>query len=502
MSKILRGGRLKSVRADVAKFTSSIKDDARLLNAVVAINKAHVIMLVEQKIIAKKDGVALLAALDKNSELTLDASMEDVHMAVEEAVLKEAGTEAGGNLHIAKSRNDQVATALRMTLRNELITLMRSIAHVQEHLAEVAEDHLTTVILEYTHLQPAQPVTFAHYLISYIDSLERDMQRVQGAYGRVNMCPLGAAALATTSFPIDRDRTAELLGFKGLVENSIDAVGSRDFIAETLAALTLTAVNLSRLSEDLIIWSSPDFGVVEFPDEFTSTSSIMPQKKNPEVLEIIRARASHVIGNFVAVTAAMKSLPSTYNLDFQEITPKLWESIENVRASLDMIHKLIPKIKITCDVSKKALKSFVAATELANMLVRKYNIPFRSAHKIVGSLVKTLLDAKLTFADATPKLVQKAAEESTGVKLAFKAEDLKALADPLKLVEVCNVKGGPAPIEVKRALCEREKNVLRTKSNISKMDKELEEAESKLDATVNSYLQTKKSENITFKNNT
>ena len=492
MSKILHGGRLGSIREDVAKFTSSIKDDARLLNAVVAINKAHVVMLTEQKIISKQDATALLAALAKASDIQLDSSMEDVHMAVEEAVLKEAGTEAGGNLHIAKSRNDQVATAIRMQLRNELLILMRSVAHVQEHLAEVAEDHLETVILEYTHLQPAQPVTFAHYLLSYLDALERDMQRIQSAYTRVNLCPLGAGALATTSFPINRDRTAELLGFSGLVENSIDAVGSRDFVEETLAVLALIAVNLSRLAEDLIIWSSPDFGVVELPDEFTSTSSIMPQKKNPEVLEIIRARASYILGNFVTVTATVKSLPSTYNLDFQEITPRLWESIDIARASLDMFHKLLPKIKVTTDISDKAQKSFVAATELANLLVRDFNVPFRSAHKIVGTLVKNLMDAKLTFANVTSKMLQKAAIDSTGIKLTLKAEDIAALADPLKLVEVCNVKGGPAPLEVKRALCEREKQVVATKSNILKMDKLLEEAENELESTIQKIVPAKK----------
>ena len=458
-------------------------------------------MLAEQKIIAKSEAVALLAALSKTLDIQLNSSMEDVHMAVEEAVLKDAGVGAGGNLHIAKSRNDQVATAIRMQLRNELLTMMRSISHLQEHLAEVAEDHLRTVILEYTHLQPAQPVTFAHYLLSYVDAFQRDMQRLQSAYTRVNLCPLGAGALATTSFPIDRDRTAELLGFKGLIENSIDAVGSRDFVAEPLADLTFIAVNLSRLAEDLIIWSSPDFAVVELPDEFTSTSSIMPQKKNPEVLEVIRARASHILGNFTTVAAVVKSLPSTYNLDFQEITPKLWESIDSVRASLDMLHKLAPKLKVTEDVSEKALKNFVAATELANLLVRKYNVPFRSAHKIVGAIVKELLDAKKTFADATPQMLQKGAEESAGIKLSVKPADIATLADPLKLVEACNVKGGPAPAEVKRALCEREEQILSTKSNISKMEKELEEAENKLETTIKTYLPTTKTSSANFKNN-
>ncbi|MBT0159666.1 argininosuccinate lyase [Candidatus Bathyarchaeota archaeon A05DMB-2] len=500
MSKILRGGRLSPVREDVAKFTSSMKDDARLSKAVFAINKAHVVMLMEQKILKQSDGTKLLQALANCSNAELDASAEDVHMAVEEAVLKETGAETGGNLHIAKSRNDQVTTAIRMELRNQMLSLMRAITHVQDHLMEVAEEHVNTVILEYTHLQPAQPVTFAHYLLSYVDALERDLQRLQNAYARVNLCPLGAGALATTSFPINRDRTAELLGFSGLVENSIDAVGSRDFVTETIAALTLIAVNLSRFAEDLIIWSSPDFGVLELPDEFTSTSSIMPQKKNPEVLEVIRARASHVIGDFVASAAAVKSLPSTYNLDFQEITPKLWASIENVQASLDMFHKLLPKLKVTADVSGKANASFVAATELANLLVRKYNVPFRTAHKIVGALVKSLIEAKLTFKDATPTLLQKAAEDVASIKLTVKTEDLKALANPLALVEACRVKGGPAPAEAKRALDARKKRLLLTKSNILQMDKELEEAENKLEKAVQAYFPVSSSGNAKLKN--
>ncbi len=500
MSKLLRGGRLSPAREDIAKFTSSMKDDTRLAKAVVDINKAHVVMLMEQKILKQSDGTKLLQALATLSTKNLDVSAEDVHMAVEEAVLKEAGEVAGGNLHIAKSRNDQVATAIRMELRNELLSLMNAVSHVQDHLVEVAEVHVNTVILEYTHLQPAQPITFAHYLMSHYSALERDLQRLQSAYTRVNFCPLGAGALATTSFPINRDRTAKLLGFNGIAENSVDAVGSRDFITETLAVLTLVAINLSRFAEDLIIWSSPDFGVVELPDEFTGTSSIMPQKKNAEVLEVIRARASHVIGDFVASATAVKSLPSTYNLDFQEITPKLWASMENVLASLNMFHKMLPKLKVTADVSGKANTSFVAATELANVLAREYDVPFRTAHKIVGAFVKSLIEAKLTLADATPVMLQKAAQRAVGMELIVKAEDLKALADPLALVEACNVKGGPAPIEVRKALDAWKKKWFSTKSEIMQMEKNLEEAENNLKNTVQSYFPTNSSENVKLKN--
>jgi len=499
MSKILHGGRIPSVRRDVAEFTSSIRDDVKLSKAVIDINKAHVIMLMEQKIIKRLDGAKLLEALTKNADIRLDPSAEDVHMAVEEVVIKEVGLETGGNLHIAKSRNDQVATAIRMELRGKLLTLMLSLIQTQESLLEMAEKHVKTVILGYTHLQPAQPVTFAHYLLSQFDALERDLQRLREAYARVNLCPMGAAALATTSFPINRERVAALLGFSGIAENSIDAVGSRDFILETTAVLTIIAVNLSRFAEDLIVWSSPDFGVIELPDGFASTSSIMPQKKNPEVLEVIRARATHVLGDFVSSAAGLKSLPSTYNLDFQEITPKLWEAIEVNSNCLGMFSKLIPNLKVSPDVSDKALASFAAATELANMLVRKYNVPFRSAHRIVGSLVKLLIESKLTFLDATSGLLQKVAQEAVGIKLAVNEKDLVESLDPLKIVETYKVRGGPASTEVKRALAARKKNMVLMRSDVSKLKQKLDKAENVLESTVKSYCEADSPEDASFK---
>ena len=480
MSKILRGGRLSSARKNVAEFTSSIKDDAKLKSAVVQINTAHVIMLTEQGIIKPSDGAKLLEALTTDLNVKLDASSEDIHMAVEEAVLEKTGPETGGNLHVAKSRNDQVATAIRIALRQKLLTLMYSVTELQEALAQTSEKHLETVILAYTHLQPAQPVTFAHYLLSRYDALDRDLQRLKSAYARVNVCPMGAGALATTSFPINRKRVCELLGFDGLLENSIDAVGSRDFMLETNAVLTLIAVALSQMAEDLVVWSSPDFGVIELPDDFTSTSSIMPQKKNPEVPEVIRARAGHVLGDFVASAAAMKNMPSTYNLDFQEITPKLWSALESVTNSVTILAQLIPNLKVVSDVSVKSSASFVAATELANMLVREYGVPFRSAHKIVGSLVKSLLAAKQTLADVTPGIVRKIAQSSAGIELSVKAEDLISLSNPLKIVKSYKVIGGPAPSEVKRALLARKKNLAVAKSALHKMKQRLKEAEDNL----------------------
>lgn len=484
MSKMLHGGRLGNVREDVAKFCSSRKDDARLAEAVLEVNKAHVVMLMEEKIVQWSEGAKILSSLDKIDSKKLDPNAEDVHMAIEESVIAETGPEIGGNLHIAKSRNDQVTTAIRMVLRQELQELMQLTLNMQQSLVDTASKHTQTIILEYTHLQPAQPVTFAHYLMSYTDSLGRDLERLESAYSRVNRCPLGAGALATTSFSINRKKTAALLGFDEVMENSIDAVGSRDYIVETQAALTLLAVNLSRLAEDLIIWSSPEFGTIELPDEFTSTSSIMPQKKNPEVLEVIRARASHVLGDFVAATAAIKSLPTTYNLDFQEITPKLWSSIDNLSTSLDMFAKLIPGIKVSNNVEDKAASGFVGATELANIFVRKYNIAFRTSHKIAGAIVKSLIDSNKTLIDVTPELVQKIALDNVNIKLTAKKQDLLECTNPRKLVEMYKVLGGPSPKEVYRAIKAKNKTLKKLQADINKLKGNMANAKNTLDKTV------------------
>jgi argininosuccinate lyase len=499
MSKLLRGGRLDAIRKDVTKFTSSIESDKRLLKSVVRINQAHTVMMMEQKIIEWTDGVKLLQALKEAETAKLNLSLEDIHVSLEEMIIEKAGVEIGGNLHIGKSRNDQVSTAVRMELRQNLIHLMTSIIKLQEELIKLAKKHVETVVPGYTHLQPAQPVTFAHFLLSHVDSLERDLHRLGEAYQRVNLCPMGAGALATTSFPINRERVTDLLGFGGVLENSIDAVGSRDFILETIAHLAIMAVGVSRLAEDLIVWGSSEFGIVEFPDDFSSTSSIMPQKKNPEVLEIIRARTSHILGNFVTSATTLKALPSTYNLDFQEITPRLWESLESLTRSLDMLSKLIPQLKVTKNAFNKSLLGFSTATELANMLVRKHKVPFRTAHKIVGSLVKTLMESKLTLSDVTPKLIQKVAKASCNLSLNVKMEDIRASTSPLEFVKAHNVSGGPSPKQVKKMLITRKQWVDQSKSRLAGEKTKLNKAENLLRSLIKSYLSSDNSKGAKLK---
>jgi len=493
LSKLLRGGRIGSARKDVVEFTASLQSDKKLLEAVIKINKAHVTMLLEQKIISAQMGTELLQALSElDPEMKFEQSVEDVHLAVEEEVNKKVGVEIGGNLHIAKSRNDQVATAIRMTLRTNLFELMNLVVNLQDSLIELAEQHTETLVPAYTHLHPAQPVTFAHILVSYIDALQRSLKRLEETLPRVNLCPMGAGAIATTSFRINRDRTAELLGFSKVHENSIDAVSSRDFILETLADLTLLAIDISRMAEDLILWSSPDFGIVDLPEGFAFTSSIMPQKKNPDVLEVVRARMSQVLGNFVASATTMKALPSGYNLDFQEITPKLWESLETVADSLCMLSELTKNLNVNKDVFGKPVLKFATTTELANMLVKKYNVPFRTSHRIVGAAVKNLLDKGMALSELTPELLNKTAKDVAEITLAIKLADIKDSVNPKKFVENHKTMGGPAPAEVKRMLKNRKQLTAQSKTNLKEKKGMLEKADKQLKSVVQRYKLQKK----------
>ncbi|MBN1785261.1 MAG: argininosuccinate lyase [Candidatus Bathyarchaeota archaeon] len=492
MSKLLRGGRISSARKDVVEFTASIKSDQKLLEAVIKINQAHVTMLLEQQIIKPSTAAKLLAALNEiDPKMKLDQTLEDVHLAVEEEINKKIPKDVAGNLHIAKSRNDQVATAIRMALRTSLHDLINLIVTLQDSLIKLAEKHTETLVPSYTHLHPAQPVTFAHILVSYVDALQRSIMRIKGALPRINLCPMGAGAIATTSFPINRERTAELLGFSAVLENSIDAVGSRDFILETLADLTILATDVSRIAEDLIVWSSPDFGIIDLPESFAFTSSIMPQKKNPDVLEVIRARMSQILGNFVISATTLKALPSGYNLDLQELTPKLWESIETVSASLYVLSELTIHLNVNKDVFSKDVLHYSTTTELANLLVKKYDVPFRMSHKIVGAVVKTLLEKKLTLLNLKSELVNKTAENVAGITLAVKQADIKDSIDPKKFVESHNTLGGPAPAEVKRMLKNRKQLTAHSKKSLETHKKGLEEADLKLKSAIHKYALTK-----------
>jgi len=489
VSELLRKGRLTSVRKDVVEFTSSAEYDRKILKHVVSINKAHVVMLVETEIVSSDDGAKILGALvSLDRRLELSAEVEDAHMAVEEEVIRATGDAVGGNLNLAKSRNDQVATAIRMNLRQEILELAEVILLLEEVLIQKAEDDPGKIIVAYTHLQPAQPVTFAHYLLAQCDVLRRDLQRLREAYGRVDLCPMGAGALATTSFSISRELVADLLGFAGVLENSLDAVGSRDFVLEVLAALSVLAVDVTRLVEDLVVWSTSEFGTVKLPDGFAFTSSIMPQKKNPDVLEVIRSRMSMIIGGFVASATVLKSLPSTYNMDFQEVTPKLWEAFETARSCLAMFSKLVPDLEVGSTFPAKPALTFITSTELANMLVRNHKVPFRTAHRIVGAVVKKLLEEDRSLNDLTPELLAQVSKEILESPLNVEAKEVQSAVDPSSFIESHKVRGGPSEREVGRMLILRREWLDVDRAWFSQRSEKLKEAEKSLDSRVESLM--------------
>jgi len=400
MSSLLRGGRLTRRRADVVNFISSSEADRRITRPTVLVNEAHVVALQKSRAIqsvAAKKILRALRHLEQSEPPT--RGVEDVHVAIEEAVTRRTGTEVGGLLHLGKSRNDQVVTAVRITLRDGLLDLSDLLIGLELCLIRLAKRHQNTVFPGYTHLQPAQPISFGHYLIANCFSLIRDSERLTEAYSRINQSPMGAAAIAGTSVPLDRHLVAKLLGFEGLVEASLDAVGGRDFALEALAVLALTANDLSRISTDLIFYSSSEVGLVELPDEFASTSSIMPQKKNADPLELIRAKAAKVAGIFSSAVSLMHGLTSGYNLDYQEITPMLWESVDEVAACVRVLAALTPRLRIDALVASRAYLDFTAATELANLLVRMEHMPFRTAHQRVGALVRSAVKDGKTLRD-------------------------------------------------------------------------------------------------------
>ncbi|TEU03872.1 argininosuccinate lyase, partial [Candidatus Aerophobetes bacterium] len=379
----------------VKEFTSSINIDNKLYKYDIAGSIAHAKMLSQCGIIKKEEAERITQALEeieKDIEKgKVDFSQkEDIHLAIEEELIKREG-EIGEKLHTARSRNDQIALDERLYLREEISEIIDLISTFQGTLLGIAEKNLKVIMPGYTHLQYAQPIFFSHHLLAYFWMLERDRERLRDCYGRVNVMPLGAGALAGTSLPIDREYVAKLLNFPKISENSLDTVSDRDYIMEFLSDVTLLMMHLSRLSEDIILWSSPLFSFIEISDTFATGSSIMPQKKNPDVAELIRGKTGRVYGSLISLLTSMKALPLSYNRDMQEDKPPLLESIEIVKTSLKLYPRMLDKIKINKENMRKAAeKGFFAATDLTDYLVEK-GVSFRKAHQIIGTIVKECL---------------------------------------------------------------------------------------------------------------
>jgi argininosuccinate lyase len=442
----------------VGEYTSSMRADVRIFEPVVQINMAHIMMLAERRIIPKGDAVAILRALselhDRGVEaLELKPELEDIHMAVEKFIIGATSEEVGGKLNTAKSRNDQVATAIRMTLRKEILEVQGALLNLINNLISLAEKNMKTIMPGYTHLQVAQPTTFAHYLAAYSSAFLRDVIRLSHAFEMANSCPMGAGALAGTSFPIDRGRVARLLGFKHILENTMDAVSSRDFALEAISALAILMTDLSRLAEDLVLWASSEFDMVEMPEEFAAASSIMPQKKNPIVAEIARAKAGRLAGDLLGALTIMKALPQSYSLDMQDLTPLLWDAVDQARDSVEVMSKLIGAIEPKSDVMRRrAEEGFAAATELADTLVRRAGLAFREAHAVVGRMIAKAVEEGRLQRDLKVEDLKDASREILGKEIQISEEEFKGALDVARCVEVRALLGGPAPKAVKLQL--------------------------------------------------
>jgi argininosuccinate lyase len=454
----LRSGRLKGkMTADAASFTSSFEYDKRIFNADIQCNIAHTTMLKEQGIIAAVDANKIIKSLKElESEginaLTFDSSAEDIHMALENYVTSKIG-EVAGFMHTGKSRNDQVATDLRLILKEEIEEIEIDILNFIEIILEMASNHTETVMVGYTHLQHAQPTTFAHHLMAYANEVKRDFERIVDAKKRVDICPLGAAAMTGTGFPINRDRTAELLGFSRVMENSMDAVSSRDFMAETVFALAMLASNLSKISEEMIIWSSYEFRLIEISDEYSSTSSIMPQKKNPDVAEISRSKTAVLYGELMTILTILKALPHSYNRDLQEVTPHLWNAVDTTRSMLNITCNMLSTMSFKVDRGMElAMANFSTATELADLMVSEKNLPFRIAHQIVGRTVTEAISQGIRPENIDTKFLDEIAVEIHGSPLGIRAELVEKALNPYEIIKARDVKGGPSPKAVKESI--------------------------------------------------
>ena len=378
-------------------FTSSLDVDVMLSFYDVMGSLAHVRMLKKCEIIPSDDadriieGLKTIAAEMENGEFKMDESLEDIHTNVEFRLTDMIGP-AGGKLHTGRSRNDQVATDFRMYLRDMTLETVKNIDLLIDSLITIAKDNGDTVMPGFTHMQHAQPVTLAQHMLAHAFKLSRDAQRFLDAFERLNLCPLGSAALAGTTYPIDREMTARSLGFKGPTFNSMDSVSDRDFVTELAFCASLTSIHLSSMSEELVLWSSQEFGFIEMADKYTTGSSIMPQKKNPDIAELIRGRSGAINGSLITMLMMIKGLPLSYNRDLQEDKKPVMESLDSLNSCLTMMSKVISTMKVRSDVMlSKVTAGFINATDLADYLVTK-GVPFREAHGIVGASVRYCID--------------------------------------------------------------------------------------------------------------
>jgi len=459
MSKLWGGRFTKKTDQLVEEYTASIMFDKELAEEDIQGSLAHVTMLGKCGILPAddvekiKDGLLKVRHRMMRGEQEFLIADEDIHMNIEKALIDEIGP-VGGKLHTGRSRNDQVATDMHLYLRKRVVEFVDQLYKLQAALIGQARQNLDTIVPGYTHLQRAQPILFAHHLMAYVSMFGRDIERLQDSYKRIDALPLGAGALAGTTFAIDRQFTAKQLGFGRIYENSLDAVSDRDFIIEFLSNASMIMMHLSRLSEELILWSSTEFQFVELDDAFCTGSSIMPQKKNPDVPELVRGKTGRVYGNLVGLLTVLKSLPLAYNKDMQEDKEGMFDTVKTLQGALQLFASMIETMKVRKDVMRRAVdRDFSNATDIADFLVGK-GMPFRQAHEVIGKTVLYCIQQNKFLLDLT-------LDEFKQFSTLFD-ERIYDVLQPESVVNARNVYGGTATAQVTAAIERAEAELART----------------------------------------
>ena len=489
-SSLFRSRIAKGFDNKTARFHTSVNEDLRIFEDDINCTSAHDIMLHEQGIIPAEELKQILKALEeirrkwRNGEITIGSEYEDVHEYIETTVIKQIGIEAGGMIHTGRSRNNQVVTDIKLRLREDIINISEAALNLIDALQIRAKEHTNTLMIIYTHGQHAQIGTIGAYLSAYADILLRDQQRLTELYARVNTNPLGSGPVGGTSIGINRKRTTELLGFEGIQENSIDATSSRDWAMETAAVCAIIMGDLSRIAADILEWSTVEFGYIELADEYTSGSSIMPQKKNPSTIELLRGKTGEAYGALTELLTMEKGVPTGYFEDLQETKLTLWRTIDNTQICLEIMTGAVATMKIKPEkLYRQVPGNFAMAVELAETLANEVGLSFRESYKITADLVNLTMDRETTLDKLKPDDVEASAEKLYKKKIKVTQMLIDKATDPKQSLQRRMSLGSPRPDEVKRMLKEHGKTA-------KKQRKELQEKRNLIEASLKNLHET------------
>ena len=474
-------------------FLSSMDTDDEILYYDILCTKVHAIMLYKIHILDRDEISQLIRELDsvlRNPQRLTREGFEDIHEALETHLIKKIGIDIGGKVQTGRSRNDQIVTDIRIKARGDAINILVHLIELVKALTAKSERNLDSIMPLYTHLQQAQIGNFAHYLLAYSDALLREIDRLLSLYDRINQSPLGAGPIGGSLLPIDRNLTAKLLGFENIISNSIDATSSRDFMIEFASNMASIMITLSRISEDFIIWSSQEFGFIEISDRHASTSSAMPQKRNPDPLELTRSKTAIAIGNLTTIMTILKSLPSGYSRDLQDTKIPLWSSVDLVLSSLAVMTDVIEHLSVKKDVMIKASnKSYAISLDIAEVLVTRYKVPFRAAHKLVGALVNLSVKKKdeIPFKSLTSSDIKDILSKETVITVDKVIKAIREI-DSKRSVNIRHSKGAPNPTEQRRIIKQRKLLLQRYSNHVQKKKESIDIVKENITNTIKTII--------------